>query len=165
MAQPGAKAKTGAPAAPEPSRDAISGEAKPAVVYDYPRKPLSSGSGTEVRFAMVRRQTQGMRMRMKFALNQAEKGVEVGLHSYPFLLFDGNCAEAMTFYQECLGGELTLTKLVDTPMREQFPPEKHGRIINASPEERRHRDIGHRLDGLPHVRARSRRHLRHLGHR
>jgi PhnB protein len=49
----------------------------------------------------------------------------------PFLLFDGNCAEAMTFYQKCLGGELTLTKLGDTPMKDQFPPEKHNRIING----------------------------------
>jgi len=46
-------------------------------------------------------------------------------------LFDGDCAEAMTFYHQCLGGELTLTKLGDTPMKDQFPPEKHGRIINA----------------------------------
>ena len=53
------------------------------------------------------------------------------LHCTPFLLFDGNCAEAMTFYQTCLGGELTLTKLGDTPMKGQFPAEKHGRIINA----------------------------------
>jgi PhnB protein len=53
------------------------------------------------------------------------------LHCTPFLLFDGNCAEAMTFYQKCLGGELSLTKLGDTPMKAQFPLEKHGRIINA----------------------------------
>jgi PhnB protein len=53
------------------------------------------------------------------------------LHCIPFLLFDGNCAEAMTFYHECLGGELRLTKLADTPMKAQFPPEKHNRIINA----------------------------------
>jgi PhnB protein len=53
------------------------------------------------------------------------------LRCTPFLLFDGNCAEAMTFYQKCLGGELTLTKLADTPMKDQFPPEKHNRIINA----------------------------------
>ncbi|MBA2250481.1 MAG: VOC family protein [Chitinophagaceae bacterium] len=53
------------------------------------------------------------------------------LHCTPFLLFDGNCAEAMTFYKDCLGGELTLTKLGDTPMKDQFPPEKHSRIINA----------------------------------
>lgn len=49
----------------------------------------------------------------------------------PFLLFDGNCAEAMRFYQNCLGGELTLTKLGDTPMKSQFPPEKYNRIINV----------------------------------
>ena len=53
------------------------------------------------------------------------------LRCSPFLLFDGNCAEAMTFYRECLGGELTLTRLGDTPMKAQFPPEKHDRIINA----------------------------------
>lgn len=53
------------------------------------------------------------------------------LRTTPFLLFDGNCAEAMTFYHGCLGGELTLTKLGDTPMKDQFPPEKHERIINA----------------------------------
>ncbi len=49
----------------------------------------------------------------------------------PFLLFDGNCAEAMTFYHSCLGGELSLTRLGDTPMRDMFTLEKHGRIINA----------------------------------
>ena len=53
------------------------------------------------------------------------------LRCTPFLLFDGNCAEAMTFYHKCLGGELTLTKLGDTPMKAQFPPEKYDRIINA----------------------------------
>jgi PhnB protein len=53
------------------------------------------------------------------------------LRTTPFLLFDGNCAEAMTFYHECLGGELTLTKLGDTPMKDMQPPEKHDRIIYA----------------------------------
>jgi PhnB protein len=53
------------------------------------------------------------------------------LRCTPFLLFDGNCAEAMTFYQKCLGGELTLTKLGDTPMKDQFPKEKYNRMINA----------------------------------
>jgi PhnB protein len=37
----------------------------------------------------------------------------------------------MSFYHSCLGGTLTLTKLGDTPMKGQFPPEKHERIINA----------------------------------
>ncbi len=53
------------------------------------------------------------------------------LRCTPFLLFDGNCAEAMTFYHRCLGGELTLSRLGDTPMKDQFPKEKFNRIINA----------------------------------
>ena len=53
------------------------------------------------------------------------------LRCTPFLLFDGNCAAAMAFYHECLGGHLTVTKLADTPMKAQFPPEKYERIINA----------------------------------
>ena len=53
------------------------------------------------------------------------------LQCTPFLLFDGNCAEAMTFYHQCLGGELALTKLGDTPMKDMFPKEKWERLINA----------------------------------
>jgi PhnB protein len=49
----------------------------------------------------------------------------------PFLLFDGNCAEAMAFYHKCLGGELTLTKLVEPFMKDMFPEEKWNRLINA----------------------------------
>jgi PhnB protein len=45
------------------------------------------------------------------------------LNCSPFLLFDGNCAEAMKFYNTCLGGELTLTKLGNTP--------KKGKIKNS----------------------------------
>jgi len=54
------------------------------------------------------------------------------LRCTPFLLFDGNCAEAMSFYHGCFGGSLVLTKLGDTPMKSQFPSEKHERIINAN---------------------------------
>jgi PhnB protein len=53
------------------------------------------------------------------------------IRTTPFLLFDGNCAEAMGFYHACLGGNLTLTKLGDTQMKESLPAEKHDRIINA----------------------------------
>ncbi len=53
------------------------------------------------------------------------------LHCTPFLLFDGNCAEAMTFYHTCLGGELSMTKLGDSPMKAMFPKEKWERLINA----------------------------------
>lgn len=53
------------------------------------------------------------------------------LRATPFLLFDGTCAEAMTFYRACLGGELTLTKQGDSPMKQMLPEEKWERIINA----------------------------------
>ncbi len=53
------------------------------------------------------------------------------LKTTPFLLFDGNCAEAMSFYHKCLGGELSMTRLGDTPMKDMLPPEKRNRIINA----------------------------------
>jgi PhnB protein len=53
------------------------------------------------------------------------------LRCTPFLLFDCNSAEAKTFYHRFLGGELTLTKHGDTPMKDMLPPEKHERIINA----------------------------------
>lgn len=49
----------------------------------------------------------------------------------PFLLFDGNCAEAMAFYQACLGGELTVTTVADTPMTDQVPPEQRAKVAYA----------------------------------
>jgi len=49
----------------------------------------------------------------------------------PFLLFDGDCAEAMTFYQSCLGGELTITWLGDTPMKDESPPHLHDKVAYA----------------------------------
>jgi PhnB protein len=49
----------------------------------------------------------------------------------PFLLFDGNCAEAMEFYSGCFGGELTLIRLGDTPMKGSHPVEQHHKITYA----------------------------------
>ena len=48
-----------------------------------------------------------------------------------YLLFDGRCKEAMTFYQSVLGGELTMTTVGDSPMKAAFPPAMHGRIVSA----------------------------------
>lgn len=33
----------------------------------------------------------------------------------PYLFFDGNCREAMEFYQSCFGGQLTLSRYSDAP--------------------------------------------------
>ncbi len=71
------------------------------------------------------------------------------LQTPPFLLFDGNCAEAMTFYHKCLGGELTLTKLADTPMKDQFPVKKHQRLIDAYLRMVPSKFLRDRLDGIP----------------
>ncbi|PWT78752.1 MAG: VOC family protein [Chloroflexi bacterium] len=49
----------------------------------------------------------------------------------PYLLFDGVCAEAMTFYKSCLGGELSITTVGDSPMKAGFPPEQQGKVVNA----------------------------------
>jgi PhnB protein len=49
----------------------------------------------------------------------------------PFLLFDGDCGDAMAFYQSCLGGELTITRLGDTPMGKDAPPEHLRKVAYA----------------------------------
>lgn len=49
----------------------------------------------------------------------------------PFLLFDGNCAEAMEFYQSCLGGNLTITRVGDLPTKDQMPTEMHHKVAYA----------------------------------
>ena len=50
----------------------------------------------------------------------------------PFLLFNGNCSEAMAFYQSCLDGELTITRVRDTPMKDQMRPEQHHKVAHAN---------------------------------
>lgn len=46
-----------------------------------------------------------------------------------YLTFNGNCRQAMTFYQECLGGELTLQTLGDA--EEDIPVELRQVILHA----------------------------------
>lgn len=49
----------------------------------------------------------------------------------PYLLFDGKCREAMEFYQSCLGGQLRLTKVKDSPAKDQMQPFQQDKILNA----------------------------------
>ncbi len=69
-------------------------------------------------------------LRSSAATNSLD-GREFVLRLTPFLLFDGNCAEAMEFYRTCFGGSLKLTRLADTPMKVQFLPEQHHKITYA----------------------------------
>jgi len=48
-----------------------------------------------------------------------------------FLLFEGNCREAMSFYQQCFGGDLMLVVVKDTPMKDCFPPEAQDKLCYA----------------------------------
>jgi PhnB protein len=49
----------------------------------------------------------------------------------PYLLFDGNCHQAMEFYKSCFGGELTVTKVKDSPVKDQMPPFQLNKTLNA----------------------------------
>jgi PhnB protein len=48
-----------------------------------------------------------------------------------YLLFDGNCKPAMEFYKSVFGGDLTLTKVGETAMKDMMPPSMHDKVINA----------------------------------
>jgi PhnB protein len=49
----------------------------------------------------------------------------------PYLLFDGNCSQAMEFYKSCFGGELTATKVKDSPAKDFMPTAQREKIVNA----------------------------------
>ncbi|MDH5175944.1 MAG: VOC family protein, partial [Gammaproteobacteria bacterium] len=61
--------------------------------------------------------------------NQTLQFTVIKLSTY--LLLDGVCEEAMEFYHSCLGGELSVALVGDTPMKAMFPVEAHNRVINA----------------------------------
>ena len=50
----------------------------------------------------------------------------------PYLTFNGNCSEAMTFYKDCFGGKLILQKVAESPMADQWPADVQQRILHAS---------------------------------
>ena len=49
----------------------------------------------------------------------------------PYLLFDGHCREAMEFYSSCFGGELTVTKVKDSPVKDRMPTVQHEKVLHA----------------------------------
>lgn len=48
-----------------------------------------------------------------------------------YLLFDGACGEAMEFYHERLGGELSMTRVSESPLKDHTPPNLHKKVLNA----------------------------------
>ncbi len=49
-----------------------------------------------------------------------------------YLNFNGHTREAMSFYKECLGGELVMQKIAESPMAAQMPSEMSNKILHSS---------------------------------
>jgi len=49
-----------------------------------------------------------------------------------YFTFNGNCEEAMNFYKNCLGGELTLNTFEGSPAESQCSPEMKSKIMHSS---------------------------------
>src|SRR4051812_26040132 len=52
------------------------------------------------------------------------------IHSY--LTFNGNCREAMNFYKQCLGGELILQTIGESPMAGKLPEKMKNCILHST---------------------------------
>ncbi len=49
-----------------------------------------------------------------------------------YLTFNGRCREAMTFYHQCFGGELSLQTVGESPMAEALPQEMKNCILHST---------------------------------
>ncbi len=51
---------------------------------------------------------------------------------HPYLTFNGNCREAMNFYNECLGGKLEIQTIGESPLAEKMPAKMKKCILHAT---------------------------------
>ena len=49
-----------------------------------------------------------------------------------YLTFGGNCSEAMNFYKDSLGGELTLQTIGESPLADKMPAQMKDCILHAT---------------------------------
>lgn len=49
----------------------------------------------------------------------------------PYILFNGNCREAMTFYRDCLGGDLLIQSVGESALAGQMPPAMHNNVMHS----------------------------------
>lgn len=55
------------------------------------------------------------------------------MHFEPYLHFEGTCEEALRFYAEIFGGNVTdLTRFGDAPMAKDLPPGNEQRVMHAT---------------------------------
>ena len=52
-------------------------------------------------------------------------------HLTTYLLLNGTCKPAMEFYQSVFGGELSLTTVGESPMKNAMPPALYDKVLNA----------------------------------
>ncbi len=50
----------------------------------------------------------------------------------PYLTFNGNCRDAMSFYQSCFGGDLNFQTIGESPLSETMPVKMKNCILLAS---------------------------------
>lgn len=50
----------------------------------------------------------------------------------PYLTFNGNCREAMSYYKDCLGGEVSFLTAGESPVANQMPATYHDQILHSS---------------------------------
>lgn len=48
-----------------------------------------------------------------------------------YLIVQGNCFEMMNFYKECLGGDLIINKVSESPVAAHMPSEKQNDVLHA----------------------------------
>jgi PhnB protein len=54
----------------------------------------------------------------------------------PYVSFNGNCEEAVTFYRDALGGELSIMRYEGSPMEEGLSPDDRQKVMHARLETR-----------------------------
>ena len=89
----------------------------------YRRRLITAGLYTAISAALPSRLIAGAKM-------QKIQGDEMTTLT-PYLLFDGHCHEAMQFYKSCFGGELTITKVKDSPVKDRMATVQHEKVIHA----------------------------------
>lgn len=50
----------------------------------------------------------------------------------PYVLFDGNCEEAFTFYRSALGGELEISRFAGSPIEKDVPADAKQKVMHVS---------------------------------
>jgi PhnB protein len=50
----------------------------------------------------------------------------------PYLVFKGNCREAMNFYKDCFGGKLAIQTVGESPLAGQMGPHPNDAILHSS---------------------------------